>query len=258
MVHRQFAIFLLLAAYLCALPERGRADTDPLPLPMPRNLYDDDGEGFSVADFERMLQKLKTEREGLNADWQAMRKRNTAPEPSLETEQKQLEQQIQKALENLRKKRANSISYTLAQPDIAKKKSEPEAPEPKKTSKAETPPPSGTAEKSATAVDVLAQAQILVRSQQYEDALAAFRQVDLKGKKANERAPIQYLKACCLLHLDKTAEAAELLQEVANYRGDEKLAGYAQWQLETLRWQRDVAQRLQDIRQRYQALEKGP
>ena len=94
-----------------------------------------------------------------------------------------------------------------------------------------------------------------MRSKQYEEALTTFQQVDLKGKKANERAPVQYLKACCLMHLGKSKDAAELLQEVANNRGDEKLAGYAQAQLEMLRWQRDVAQRLQDIRDRYQALE---
>ena len=97
-----------------------------------------------------------------------------------------------------------------------------------------------------------------MRSKQYEEALTSFQQMDLKGKKVNERAPVQYLKACCLLHLGKPNEAAELLQEVANYRGDEKLAGYAQWELEMLRWHRDVAQKLQDIRQRHKPLENGP
>jgi TolA-binding protein len=248
---------LVLAVLLCAFPQQGRADNDPLP--MPPRLYDDDGEGFSPAEFERMLQKLRTEREALHSDWQALLKRNVAPAPSLETEQRQLEQQIQKALEILRKNRAISASYVLSQPESPKKKPEPEAkpPETKKTSKGDAPTP-GTAEKSSAAVDILAQAHTLVRSKQYEEALTAFQQVDLKGKKANERAPIQYLKACCLLHLGKSADASELFQEVANNRGDEKLAGYAQWQLETLRWQRDLAQRLQDIRQRYQALEKAP
>ena len=224
---------------------------------MPRRLNDDDADSFSSADFERTLQKLRAEREGLNSDWLALRKRNTAPEPNLEMEQKQLEQQIQKALENLRKGRANSVSYVLSQQDNTKKQPDPETPEPKKRLSKDEALPVVSAEKSSVAVDAMAQVRTLVRSKQYEEALSAFQQVDLKGKKANERAPIQYLKACCLLHLGKSAEASELFQEVANYRGDEKLAGYAQWQLDTLRWQRDVAQRLQDIRQRYQALEKG-
>ncbi len=249
-------LLLLLAVSWCAMPEPGRADPDPLAIP--RKLDDDDGEGFSPAEFERMLQKLRAEREGLNSDWQALRKRNTAPVPSLESEQRQLEQQIKKALEDFRKGRRNSPSYVISQSQNARQNPEPEvkAPEDKGSRKPETPPPQ-PGEKSSAPVDALAQAQTLVRSKQYEEALSAFQQVDIKGKKANERAPIQYLKACCLLHLGKTADASELLQEVANNRGDEKLAGYAQWQLETLRWQRDVAQRLQDIRQRYQALEKG-
>ncbi len=49
--------------------------------------------------------------------------------------------------------------------------------------------------------------------------------------------------AICLLHLGKAEEATALFRDVANSRGDEKLAGYAQWQLELLRWQRDVQEK---------------
>jgi anion-transporting ArsA/GET3 family ATPase len=243
---------LLFAVALCALAGRGKAGADPLP--MPRKVYDDDGDGFSPADFERLLLKLRAEREGLSSDWQALRKRNTTPEPSLEMEQKRLEKQIQRALEGLKRGRQNSAAPVVSGPEPAQKKTEPDAPEGRKSAKPDAAS-EAPAEKSSGAVDVLAQAHTLVRSKQYEEALATFQQVDLKGKKANERAPVQYLKACCMLHLGKNTEAAELLQEVANYRGDEKLADYAQWHLEMLRWQRDVAQRLQEIRQRHQPLE---
>lgn len=251
---RRIASFLPLIALTFALPGPGRADSDPLPAP--RRTFDEESDGFSPAEFERMLSKLRAEREGLNADWQALRKRNTAPEPNLEAEQRHLQKQIQKALEGLRKGRAN-LGPTDPFAPVVRVSPEIE-PAAKKVEKKSVAGPVAAPEKTVSAVDALAQGHSLLRSQQYEEALAALQQVDLRGKKANERAPIQYLKACCLLHLDKTADAIELLQEVANYRGDEKLAGYAQWHLEMIRWQRDVAQRLREVRDRYKALEKSP
>src|SRR5262249_59971485 len=109
---------------------------------------------------------------------------------------------------------------------------------------------------SVEPVDVAAQAHLLFRAHQYEEALAAFRQIDLKGKKAETRAPIQYLMAICLLHLGKGDEAVPLLREAANARGDDKLAGYAQWQIEMVRWQHDTQTRVQQFRDRRLALEK--
>jgi TolA-binding protein len=248
--HIAFGVFFAVALGVVLEPAKAMAQ----PFPMPRRVADDDSDSFSPLDFERMLQKLKAEREGLSSDWQALRKRNTVPEPSLESEQKRFELHLQKALEDLKKRRLPPLPAPPVAPDGAKKPTEHETTENKKPAAVESPP-DGPGEKTVGPVDVMAQAHTLMRSKQYEEALATFQQIDLKGKKINERGPIQYLKACCLLHLGKSKDAAELLQEVANYKGDEKLAGYAQTQLEMLRWQRDVAQRLQDIRQRYQALE---
>jgi tetratricopeptide (TPR) repeat protein len=246
---------LFFAVVLCAPPARGKADTDSPSIPQKQ--YDDEGDGFSPAEFERMVLKLRAEREGLKSDWLALRKRNTVPEPTLDMEQRRFETLMRKALENLKRQRRNSAQSSSSGPDDEPtKNTEPETTEVKKPEKA-APTTEVQAEKSSGAVDVLAQAHSLMRSKQYEEALAAFQQVDLKGRKANERAPVQYLKAQCLLHLGKSKEAAEILQEVANYRGDEKLAGYAQWHLDMLHWHRDIAQRLQEIRQRHQAVETG-
>ena len=60
------------------------------------------------------------------------------------------------------------------------------------------------------------------------------------GESPEERAPIQFLMASCLLRLGKNAEAVELLREAANSRIDERTAGYAQWELEMQRWQREM------------------
>lgn len=245
---------ILFAGLLDAWPGAAHADGDPLPVP--RRLSEEDGEGFSSADFERLLHKLRSEREGLAADWQALRKRNTPAQPSLESEQRLLEKQMQQALEALKKSRWTTSPVNLVGTGAIQQKTDFDTPQPKKNVKGDAAAQEAT-DKKPSAIDPLAQAHSLFKSRQFGEALATFEQVDLKGKKANERAPILYLKAVCLLHLDKSAEATELLQEVANSRSDPKLADYAQWQLENLRWRRDIAQRLQDIRQRYQGLEKS-
>jgi hypothetical protein len=51
-------------------------------------------------------------------------------------------------------------------------------------------------------------------------------------------------------------DAVALLREAANSRGDERFAGYAQWQLDYLRWHREIQNRLEEIRQRRTATEK--
>jgi tetratricopeptide (TPR) repeat protein len=258
MMHMRYghvAMVCLFTAALAVLLERGTVVAQPLPIP--RRVADDDGDSSPAAEFERVLQKLRAEREGLSADWQALRKRNTAPEPSVEIEQKRFEMQMQKVLDDLRHRRLPTLPGPAPTFDAAKKKLEPDAAVEDKKPGSVPPLPEGQRDQFTGPVDIMAQAHTLMRSKQYEDALAAFQQVDLKGKKANERAPIQYLRACCLMHLGKSKDAAELLQDVANYKGDERLAGYAQSQLEMLRWQRDVSQRLQDIRQRHQAIEAG-
>jgi hypothetical protein len=70
--------------------------------------------------------------------------------------------------------------------------------------------------------------------------------------------PVLYLMACCLVQLGKADDAILLLRDAANSRGDEQVAGHAQWQLEMVRWQRDTRERLHDIRQRVKATEKRP
>ena len=79
-----------------------------------------------------------------------------------------------------------------------------------------------------------------------------------KAKTAEERTPIQFLLASCLLRLGKNEDAVKLLRDAANSRDDERTAGYAQWQLEMHRWQREINDRLQDLRRRRLAAEKQP
>jgi hypothetical protein len=239
-----------LCVVACALAQPGT-------LPMPRVWNDDQCQRFSPAEFERQLRELKKERAALVAEWQALIKRSAEVtvrkdnEAQLETQLKDILRRLQQsrgvadgppllppaelAIEKIMDK-SSSLQGDLKKPD--------EAPAPRNESEAAGP------------VDVLAQAHTLFRVHRYEEALACFRLVDLKGKKAEARAPIQYLMAVCLVHLGKDEQALPLLRDVANSRGDERLAGYAQWQLEMLRWQRDVQERLGEQRGRRLALEK--
>jgi tetratricopeptide (TPR) repeat protein len=107
-------------------------------------------------------------------------------------------------------------------------------------------------------LEPLALAHALFRAGNYEGALQAYRMTELKGARAEERAPVQYLIACCLRRLGKTEEAANLYREIANVKGDEQVAACARWQLAALRWQQETTARLREIRDRRLALEKEP
>lgn len=228
-------------------------------IPSPRDSSSDEFSGFSQADFQRVLAQLKMEREALDADWRLLTKRLTTRTPTTEPDLEKLQEQLKTTLTRLQQERARSKSVSPAGPAQILAKIEQPSPASKKNPESE-PFPSGVNGNSKTpesgAVDVLHLAQTLFRAERYEEALAAFRQVDLKGRRAEERAPIVYLTAICLHQVGKADEGITLLREAANSRGDERFAAYAQWQLENLRWHRETQGRLQDIRQRRLATEK--
>jgi hypothetical protein len=120
------------------------------------------------------------------------------------------------------------------------------------------PAPKSPAADEARPLAPLDLAQTLFRIGDYVHALRAFRLVNQSGMTVEERAPLQYLIACCLRRLGKTDEAAALYREVANFHGDEAVAACAQWQLSQLRWKADFGSRLRELRQRRQALGGQP
>jgi hypothetical protein len=244
---------------VCWLAQGGlRADDIALPMPrgVPRVWKGDSYPQFSASDFEQRLQQLKEERAALATEWKALIKQSPAETPRKDNVT-DLQTQMQEVLRRLQQSRLpNGPSLVPASPDLAiGKVAEPMSTGDKKDH--DVPLPSKEeAEGGTGAVDPLAQAHTLFRARQYGEALASFRLVDLKGKKADARAPIQYLTALCLLHLGKAEEAVPLLRDVANSRGDEVLASYAQWQLDMLRWQTNVQGRLEEFRNRRLAVEK--
>ena len=259
---RGFMAGIIVAIYLTIEPVTGFAygqkDFPPRPLP----LLEEDCTKFSTVELERLLGQLKSERSGLDSEWKSLSKRRGLPKTFSDQDEQHLQLQLKKALRLIQQsqRELKPINDPLQPPNASKTDdAEPivETPKSKNAAdKSNVKPPVET--KHHWRADPLLLAQALFRSERYAEALTAFRLVDLKGKKAEERVPIQFLIASCLLHSGKNEEAAALLRETANSRGDERFAGYAQWQLEVMRWQREVDDRLQNIRQRRQTTEKLP
>jgi tetratricopeptide (TPR) repeat protein len=226
-------------------------------LPLPRLVPADDGP-FSMNDFQRIVSQLKAEREGLDADWKTVTRRLSAPPPRDEQDLEKL----QLWMERLERERIAKAKQKSPTPQHAVP--EPPVPMPvaekKKIDEPPTPMPvvQETKDSRPGPVDQLHLGQTLFRVERYEEALEVFRKIDLKGKRPEERVPIVYMTAKCLFHLGKADDAITMLRTAANAPGDERIAGYAQWQIEVLRWYRDAESRLGDVRQRRLATEKRP
>jgi tetratricopeptide (TPR) repeat protein len=108
------------------------------------------------------------------------------------------------------------------------------------------------------AVNPLALAQAHFLSENYKEALAAFRKIDLTAMKAEERVPVQYLIASCLRKLGKDDEATALYREVAGSRQDPVMVECAQWQLATMRWQRELRGQIDALEKRRKAIGGQP
>jgi tetratricopeptide (TPR) repeat protein len=229
-------------------------------LPPPRRLppLGEDSVRAPNPDLERLLTQLKTEREGLDADWKSYAKQRSEFRISSLQEQKNVEELLLKVLDRLRQReQQKSIRVPLPKLDAGTKKAEPL--EAKGSDSARLPKEAAVPDDaSAIGVDPLHLGNALFRLEKFAEALASYRKVDLKAKAAEERAPLQFLMASCLLRLGKNTEAIELLRDVANSRSDERTAGYAQWELDMQRWQREAIERLEDMRRRRLATERQP
>ena len=216
---------------------------------------------MALAELNTQFQQLKSAREALVAERLAM---NSLHETSgsLTDENAKLRVRVRDILTKLAARKKNQTTGTgSAPPKSGVPTSQPATKENKSADNEADPPvvPETTStSKGARPLDPLALAHSLFQSGNFEAALKAYRMIELKGMKAEERLPIQYMTATCLKRLDKIDEAITMYREVANSRGDEHLALCAQWQLSALRWQRELLSQLTEVRQRRQALEKTP
>ena len=249
------------AFLLCFFTTHMLAGGDFPPRPRPLPMLDEESARFSSAEFERLLSQLKMDRMALDSDWKSFSKKRTASRPPSDHDQQELQLLLKQTLERLQQERKKTEFVPLPVLESPKKKTEPATHEPKsKGQSSDEAKSDGSLPETGLPgrIDPVYLGNALFRAEKYEEALASFRLVDLKGKKAEERAPVQFLMASCLLHMGKNEEASELLRDAANSRGDERFAGYAQWQLEMQRWQREIHDRLEDLRRRRLEMEKRP
>lgn len=107
-------------------------------------------------------------------------------------------------------------------------------------------------------VDPLALAQSLFQTGDYANALPAYQAVDSGSAAARDRVAQQYMVATCLRHLGRFDEAAAIYREVAGMREGEVFAECAQWQLNSIRWRRDILTQVDQLKQRRQEVEVKP
>jgi hypothetical protein len=243
------------------LPSPG-AGPPPNACPVPTGLADDGGSGSTFAELKDNFLKLKAEREALQAERLAAAPREPYASATAE-DNIRLRLRLTEILTRLGTK---TSPPTLVPPPSLLPPAHTNGPGPQQ--KTEKPggeqTPFNPSIKEGVApppelirpLDPLALAQALFRANKYEASLKAYRLIDQRGMRAEERLPIQYMIATCLKRLGKTEEATTLYREIANSRGDESVAGCAQGQLSTLRWQQEMQAQLTSIRQRRAALEK--
>lgn len=204
-------------------------------------------------DLLRLLNRLKAEREALNAERTAAAQ-VLSDDDSTAEQIAQLRLRLGQYLSRLGVRRFPEKMRAAVPPGSPL----PSSPRPAGASEGAGKPEKAPAAPSRPPVDAVALGRTLFRARDYEGALRAFRQANLTGLKPGERRPIEYLIATCLKHLGKLDEAAVIYREVANSKGDEILADCAQWQLSALRWQADLARQIQELRQHLQTLESQP
>ncbi len=93
---------------------------------------------------------------------------------------------------------------------------------------------------------------------QFDRALETYQLLDLVGMRAGDRLAVRYMMATCLRKLGKVNEAKVIYREIANAKGDERLAQCARWQLGNIAWRQETEAQLGDLRRRLKNLEKAP
>jgi tetratricopeptide (TPR) repeat protein len=119
-------------------------------------------------------------------------------------------------------------------------------------------PGNAPAKKSETRIkpaDPIALGQVLLRMEDYDGAVRAFRAADMSKLRSEDRAYAQYLLATALRVSGHSQESLPLYREVANSRADPVIAECARWQLSLLQWRQDLETQLESLRQRRRTLQ---
>jgi tetratricopeptide (TPR) repeat protein len=214
-----------------------------------------------LTELQRCVQKLQAERQALAAEHgqagQQLPGSLKLEQPETAKLRSRLDELLAKAAAGKAATKAIEPPGTALPPPAVKAPAGNKEPAPKPI-----PNPGQTDQQPPTDPDTplnpLALAHVLYKSGNYEQALKAYRMVNLTGVGAEERAPVQYLMAVCLRKLGKMEQATAGFREVVNMSGDEHLAACAQWQLVHLRSLSELNAQLKDLRERRKALEALP
>jgi hypothetical protein len=251
-----FATTLWLARVSAQDPET----IEPVPAPGPRS-QQIDLEPLAPSPLnvlKSQMNKLKEERDALNKDRTRADQLLDEPLPTDSESATKLRLRLNTLMTQMGSQKGGARP-TPEPTSVETKTSTPTPPQPKKAApekpSVEIPSRMAASTDGPTALDPLALAQALFRAKNFDGSLQAYRMIPTEGMKAEERAPLQYMMAACLRKLGRGDEAAGLLRDVANSKGDEAMATCAQWQLSLLRWHRDADSQLKDIRRRRQELE---
>jgi hypothetical protein len=223
----------------------------PKKLPPPATLFNQQGKTDTRFDMDRLqqeLEQLRKEREALEAARSAPSEEPPRDEGGSTSETAKLRLRLAELLARTGALTRSRRADVAPQPPPFDPATPGKPLDPK--TEPSTRPDTASATDTGKPVDSLALANALFGAGDYEGALKAYGQVNLTGMRPDERVPVQYLIATCLRRQGKTDEAAKLYREIAGSKGDEMVAELAQWQLQSMRWRRDMEEQIKDLRQR--------
>ena len=244
---------LCFVACLALLPARIDGGSGKMPNRLP--ILEQEIDPVSPGELEGLLNKLREERNALEADWKALAKKrqpNVGPISD----------------EDLVRRMKDMIDRLERNPPKTRAKKEPERDdgsrddlpmEPLKKDPREKPKvqePNDDDKRLVSLANPRNLGQAMFQLGMYGEALDALEKVDVVGMDPEERAPILYFKGVCQTRLGHNKEAIALFEQVTRLRQDERLVDYARWQLEMLYWHRNTQHTLQDMRKRREAAEK--
>lgn len=100
-------------------------------------------------------------------------------------------------------------------------------------------------------VDGIREGMNFFRDNDFNSALFAFKSLDVNSLASREdRAFVQYMKACCFRRLNRMNDSVNLFREVADAHDDEFLAECAIWQLTMIRQAQDLQIQIDQLRAR--------
>lgn len=233
----------------------GQKTPDLLPLPLRQQ---NPWLGQGKVDLEKIreqIRRLENEQNLYLKEKNATRKLLKTPLTTTSSERERLQLRVRELLLQLQKQHQSSPTTSWSG------KSEPVTPgsrqKPPSAPGSENPLRKSTASgfqgdfpKLKDPVSRVDYAESLFQKGDFEGALRAFRQVDLRPMAPEQRAPIHYLMASSYRNLGKMEEAKELYRQVIRSKGDPSFIQSAEWQLEMIEWQLRVKDEISRIRER--------